>query len=94
MTGVGSYCTIVVVVHCQPSTLHTPAFEGVVLLPPFKCDEEPLNNDCHMKASLSNMLTSVSVQSFVGRACRNIMTSWKSILSSCGDHLISSARQT
>jgi len=51
------------------------AFEGVVLDPPFRCDAEPLNSDCHMNASLRSSSMSFSVQSCVGSAWRNIMTS-------------------
>ena len=51
------------------------AFEGVVLDPPLRCDAEPLNSDCHMNASLRSSSMSFSVQSRVGSAWRNIMTS-------------------
>lgn len=70
------------------------AFEGVVLEPPFKCDEDPLNSDCQMNASLRSSSMSFSVQSRVGKAWRNIMTSWKSILRSFSDHLTRKATHT
>ena len=47
---------------------HEAAFEGVVLEPPLRCDDEPLNNDCQMNASLRSNSMSFSVQSLVGRA--------------------------
>ena len=70
------------------------AFDGVVLDLPRRCDEEPLNSDCQINASLRSSSISFSVQSLVGRAWRNIMTSWKSILSNLSDHLTRNATQT
>jgi hypothetical protein len=69
-TGMGN------AVNLLPSIFpHETAFDGVWLEPPLRCDEEPLNNDCQMKASLRSNSMSFSVQSLVGKACRNIMTS-------------------
>ena len=76
------------------SMFHPAEFDGLVLDPPFRCDEDPLNKDCQMNASLKSNSISFSVQSLVGRACKNIMTSWKSILSNLSDHLTRNATQT
>lgn len=51
------------------------ADDGVVLDPPRRCDDEPLNNDCQMNASLRRSSISFSVHSRVGKACKNIITS-------------------
>lgn len=53
-----------------------------------------LNKLCQMKASLSSSSMSFSVQLLVGRACRNIIISWKSILQSLSDHFTRKAAQT
>ena len=51
-----------------------------VELPEFrKCALDPRNKLCHMKASLNRSSISFSVQSLVGRACRNIMISYESL---------------
>jgi len=71
-----------------------PLDDGVRLLPPLKCALDPLKRLCHMKASLSSNSISFSVHSRVGRACKNIITSWKSILTSLSDHLTRNAAQT
>ncbi len=74
--------------------LQAGAFEGVVLDPPLRWDAEPLNSDCQINASLRRSSMSFSVQSLVGRAWRNIMTSWKSIFRNLSDHLTKKATQT
>ena len=75
------------------SLLH-PAFDGVVLDLPLRCDEDPLKSDCQMNASLNSNSISFSVQSLVGSACKKIMTSWKSIFINLSDHLTRNATQT
>jgi hypothetical protein len=47
-----------------------------------KCALELWKRLCQMKASLSKSSISFSVQSLVGRACKNIRTSWKFIFTS------------
>ena len=67
------------------------------LLPPLVCRTWallPLNKLCQMNASLSSNSMSFSVHSFVGRDCKNIMISWKSICWSLSDHLTRKAAQT
>ena len=67
------------------------------LLPPLVCRTcalLPANKLFQMKASLSSSSMSFSVQSLVGRDCRNIMISWKSIRCSLSDHLTRKAAQT
>ena len=58
------------------------------------CALLPLNKLCQINASLSKSSISFSVQFFVGRDCRNIMISWKSMRCSFSDHLTRKAAQT
>jgi hypothetical protein len=60
----------------------------------FKCAALPPNKLFQIKASLSSSSMSFSVHSRVGSDWRNIMISWKSILSSLSDHLARNAAQT
>ena len=67
---------------------------GGLLGCPLRCADDPLKRLCQMNASLSNSSISFSVHCFVGRLCRNIMISWKSMLTSFADHLTRNAAQT
>lgn len=58
------------------------------------CALLPLNRLCQMNASLSKSSTSFSVHSFVGKDCKNIMISWKSMRWSFSLHLTRKAAQT
>lgn len=44
-----------------------------------RCALDPRNKLCQMKASLSTSSISFSVQDLVGRACKNIMTSYNGV---------------
>lgn len=69
--------------------------DGVLLaVDPLRCADDPLNKLCQMKASLRSSSMSFSVHSRVGSDWRNIMISWKSILTSLSDHLTRKAAQT
>jgi hypothetical protein len=59
-----------------------------------KCALEPRKRLCHINASLNNSSISFSVHCLVGRACKNMRTSWKFILTSCSDHFTKNAAHT
>lgn len=59
-----------------------------------RCALDPRNKLCQMKASLRRSSISFSVQSLVGKACKNIKISWKFIFTNCSDHFTRNAAQT
>lgn len=61
---------------------------------PFKCAAEPLYRLCQINASLKSNSISFSAHVLVGRLCRNIIISWKSIFTNLSDHFTRSAAQT